>query len=99
MMLEHTISQTELVEIEGVFNVDIVLAGKEAFEALVESHRNTVFDLSGVTYMDGSALGMLVTLERKARQSGGSVKIQHPSSCVLGLLALTRLKQRFGVAE
>ncbi|MET0908162.1 MAG: STAS domain-containing protein [Ilumatobacteraceae bacterium] len=54
-------------------------------------------DLSGVTFIDSSGLGVLVDLARQAAADGGSLRLDHPSTAVTRLLEITKLTETFGV--
>jgi anti-sigma B factor antagonist len=58
---------------------------------------NLLFDLSGVTFIDSSGLGVLVDLSRQVSERGGSVQLEDPSPSVTRLLEITKMTDLFGV--
>ena len=66
---------------------------------LLERHPvgRLVLDLSGVPYMDSSAIAVMVELLQKMRKTGGKVYLVAPQKRVRGLLEIARLDTIFGV--
>jgi anti-sigma B factor antagonist len=66
----------------------------ESCDRLLESARaqlagggaELVLDLSGVTFMDSSGLGALITLGRECEDAGSTVVLQAPSDRVMRLI-------------
>lgn len=58
-----------------------------------------VVDLSGVNYMDSSALGQLVHGYSILKKGGGSLKLLKPSKRIIDLLSVTRLLAVFEVYQ
>ena len=56
-------------------------------------------DLSGVTFMGSSGLASLLRAQRLAVEGGGGVRLLRPSQVVRDLLEMTRLLDRFEVAD
>jgi anti-sigma B factor antagonist len=56
-----------------------------------------VLDLSEVTFMDASGLGVLVGAARSARRTGHTLMLRDPSPRVVRLLEMTRLLDVFEV--
>jgi anti-sigma B factor antagonist len=66
-----------------------IVAGREGSELrekvqeAMRSSRNVVVDLSGVSYMDSSGLGVLVSLYPTARAAGGTIKFKNLATPVV----------------
>lgn len=56
-----------------------------------------ILDLSALTFLDSSALTVLVVSERRARERGGSLLLAGPRQIVARVLSLTALDQHFAV--
>jgi anti-sigma B factor antagonist len=56
-----------------------------------------VVDLSGVTFMDASGLGVLVGAARRAHQGGRDIVLRDPSARTLRVLQISRLLHIFRV--
>ncbi len=61
------------------------------------SNDPVVVDLSGVTFLDASALGVLAAAAMRARQRGGEIVLRDPAPMAVRLLEITGLLQVFGV--
>lgn len=55
-----------------------------------------ILDMSGVTFMDATALGMLVGANHRLTQLGGNLKIESPPDHVRRLLAAAGLDGLLG---
>jgi anti-anti-sigma factor len=63
------------------------------------SPRALVFDFSGITYLDSSGLGLLVSAKRRLGAYGGEVVVITAAGCVLKALALSGLNQIIRVCQ
>lgn len=68
-------------------------------ESLRRGQNRLVVDLSDVTYVDSSALGVLVTGLKMVRQSSGTLKLCGLQGNVLRVFELTRLTKFFEIYE
>lgn len=57
--------------------------------------RPVVVDLSGVTFLDASALGVLAAAATRARRVGGDIVLRDPTPTAVRLLEITGLLRRF----
>jgi len=55
-------------------------------------------DLSSVTFLDSSGLGMLISLHKTLRSRNGMVRLLKPAPNVRQILELTRLHRVFEIA-
>lgn len=99
--------EIEQREHEGVFILSMkgrITLGKEA-TALRETvnalnaagHRNLVFNLAGVDYIDSTGLGALVMTASSLRKSGGNVKLVNLNRRTIELLVMTKLATIFEI--
>src|SRR5215470_14039720 len=63
----------------------------ERIQELLPEHHQIVLNLSEVTAVDSSGLGILVVLHLGVESSGGSLQICHPSPRIRSLFQLTNL--------
>lgn len=76
--------------------LDLVTAPglRTAVEGEVGAGRpDVVLDLSAVTFMDSSGLGVLIASLKHARQAGGELRIAAAAEQVLTVLKLTKLER------
>jgi anti-anti-sigma factor len=69
--------------------------GDHALEALRDVSPHLVLDLSGVTFMDSTGLKVLLSIQRRADLSGGTLALAGATRPVRKILALTGLDQTF----
>jgi anti-anti-sigma factor len=74
---------------------------KDAAYPLLEKEEVRVIqlDLSGVTYMDSSTLGMLLLLREKADAKGMKVTLLRPSSSVMTILKVVQFDRLFEIVS
>jgi len=81
---------------EGELDVSNVPKLKKVFdEVLREGHTKIIIDLDKVTYMDSSALGVLVNTLKELHKKNGTLKIANLSGNVERIFKLTRLIKFF----
>jgi anti-sigma B factor antagonist len=56
-----------------------------------------VVDLTDVSFIDSTGLGVLIGARSRAQESGGSIAIVHPPHTVVRLLSSSRMQQTFPV--
>ena len=64
---------------------------------LEKGYKDFIINMGNVDYIDSSGLGVLVGIQKRALQQGGSVRIQDIRGLVKELFELTRLTKVFGI--
>ncbi|WP_256757110.1 STAS domain-containing protein [Cohnella sp. WQ 127256] len=97
MIHEIVVDNGEIIlRLHGKIYVDeAALIKEKLFPFIDRGYSQFVVHLSDVTYIDSSGLGMLVAVQKKARQIGGGVKLVGLQGGVLELFELTRLTSVF----
>jgi anti-sigma B factor antagonist len=94
----ETVLTTEAVDADGATvihvrgEIDIETCGRlrDAIEPHLGPAQRIVLDLSGVTFMDSSSLGVLVQARGRLTPDGGSLILRNPSSAARLLLTAHR---------
>ncbi len=81
-----------ILEVEGEMDL---LAVPAVSHAVDPAARHVVFDLRGVTFIDGCGLGILLDSRWRAVRSGGEVRLVAPSRTTHRLLLLTGKDREF----
>jgi anti-sigma B factor antagonist len=106
--LEGIRLETGQVEVNGkkVLNVtgeiDVYTAPqfKEAVnDILADGEKHLVIDMAGVTYMDSSGFGTLLSATKRLRPQGGTVNLVKVSPAIDRILRITRLNTIFGTYD
>ncbi|MBE0475974.1 MAG: anti-sigma factor antagonist [Coriobacteriia bacterium] len=85
-------SRACVVRVEGEIDISVVPEMREALDAALQGgYVNVVIDLSGVTYADSSALGLLVWLDHRLSPRGGKLVLAGANSDVTRILELSGL--------
>ena len=65
--------------------------------ALAAGHKNVIFDLGHVDYIDSTGLGSMVICYTTIKKNGGALKLVNPNKRNIELLLLTKLHTIFEV--
>jgi anti-anti-sigma factor len=60
---------------------------------------NVVVDLSGVTFIDSTGLGVLVAALNRAREAGGQMTLRGPTRSTRKVLDITGLSQLVAIED
>ena len=66
-------------------------------DLMTGGHKNVVLNLSGLTYIDSSGLGELVSCHTTSKKNEGVLKLTNPSKKAHDLLVMTKLQMVFDV--
>jgi anti-sigma B factor antagonist len=91
---EDTLSITGVTELTATTARDVKSKVKGYFgKDLV----NIDFDASGITFLDSSGLGTLISLLKLAQERGGQFRLISPPPAALQVIELTRLHRVFNI--
>lgn len=108
MVLESIRLETSTREIDGVKvldvtgEIDVYTAPqfKEAVNGILESgQKHLIINMAGVTYMDSSGFGTLLSATKRLRPQGGTVNLVKCNSSIDRILRITRLNTIFGTYD
>ena len=68
---------------------------KTLHKLLDEGKKNIILDLDGVTVLNSSGFGILVSSYTTVKNGGGNLKLARISNKIEGLLSITKLNQIF----
>jgi anti-sigma B factor antagonist len=88
-----------VVSAGGELDVDSAVGLDDALKLAASSALDVLVDLSLVTFVDSSALGVLLGARARANQMGGTVALVRPPDLARRLLAGTVLQQAFPVHQ
>jgi anti-sigma B factor antagonist len=72
---------------------------RDALYALATGHERIAIDLSAVTFMDSTALGVIVAGMKRARERGGELALIGPTGSPRKVLSITALDQIVPIVE
>ncbi|HEX9082324.1 MAG TPA: STAS domain-containing protein [Holophagaceae bacterium] len=100
-LLIHRDSQPGLLRMEGTFTFDAHGAFRDATLDLLATEQlpAITLDLSGVSYMDSAALGMLLLVRERAEAKGMKVVLSRPSPTLMGILKVVQFGKLFEIRE
>ncbi|WP_449285067.1 STAS domain-containing protein [Marinobacter sp. PE14] len=89
--------QTLVIRIEGRFDFSTHQAFRDAYEHGDPHIRNYIVDLSDTTYLDSSALGMLLLLRDYAGGDSARIVIENCNNDVRRILSISNFEQLFNI--
>lgn len=89
--------KTLIIAIEGRFDFSTHQAFRDAYEKDSEGVRHWVIDMSDTSYLDSSALGMLLLLRDFAGGDRADIRIENCNSDVRRILAISNFEQLFTI--
>lgn len=89
--------QTLIIKIDGRFDFSTHQAFRDAYEHGDQDIKGYVVDLSDTTYLDSSALGMLLLLRDYAGGDRATISIENCNSDVRRILAISNFEQLFAI--
>jgi anti-sigma B factor antagonist len=87
-----------VLEVRGDLDIAIsAVLSRELDELLELGHPRVAVDLSGVSFMDSSALSALVQAHERAKETGRTLQVVRPSPACAKVLSITGLDRVLGV--
>jgi anti-sigma B factor antagonist len=97
-----------IIEMNGITIVDVggelIVGNRQELKDAVLDRLNTgdrlfLIDFSDSSYIDSSGLGVLVSLSKKIRESGGTLRLAGLNEDLRTLFELTKLDTLFQIAD
>ncbi len=101
MNIQNTLNGTQLtLRLNGRFQFDCHREFRNAYDAQIGDAKvkTIVLDLSGVDYLDSSALGMLLLLREKATQAKQTVELAGVKGMVKQVLGIANFDRLFKIS-
>lgn len=98
----HTEVHGEQVVVQVAGEIDVYTAAslREKLADLIDAdHTDVIVDLTGVTFMDSTGLGVLVGALKKVRGYGGRLQLVIDQEKVIKVFRITALTQVFTIHE
>jgi anti-sigma B factor antagonist len=81
-------------------DINIQEWGQELFQlADVENRQKLLLNFSGVDFLSSAALGKLITLDKKVRARGGTLRLCNIRPEIYEVFAITKLNRLFDIKE
>lgn len=89
--------QELVIHINGRFDFGCHQAFRDSYERAAPRPARYVIDLANTTYLDSSALGMLLLLRDHAGSDKAQIKLINASQDVVKILAISNFTQLFAI--
>ena len=86
-----------VVSVRGEVDIATAPMLDRLVRTLLESHAHVVLDLSGVSFIDSTGIGVLVAATRAAEDDGATFAIREPSRSVMRVLELSGVSARLNL--
>lgn len=90
--------KTLTIVIRGRFDFSAHQSFRDAYERVSSRPSTFVIDLKDTTYLDSSALGMLLLLRDHAGGESADIKVIHSSTDVRKILAISNFDKLFDIS-
>lgn len=100
MSLTTSVSQdrkTYTIEIKGKFDFNFVQEFRNAYSSVDDSIEAVVVDLRNTEYMDSSALGMLLNMQKSLKGKVDNIKIANCKPQIKKILQISRFDKKFDI--
>lgn len=95
--MRHAIKGTELtIRLDGELDSHVAAQIREELDALIDQHpkvTHLLMDVSGLTFMDSSGIGMVIGRYKRMASRGGTVSVQGADKRVDRIFAMSGLYQ------
>lgn len=101
MALERSLSRDGKVltiKLDDKFDFGKVKYFKEAYSSGVDDVREVIVDLVHTEYMDSSALGMLLNMQKKLGEQVSDFRIVNANDKVAKILEISRFDKKFDIS-
>ena len=89
-----------VLDVVGEIDVYTAPQFKEAVNSILEAGQNhLLINMAGVTYMDSSGFGALLSATKRLKPKGGTVNLVKCNSAIDRILRITRLNQIFATYD
>jgi anti-sigma B factor antagonist len=94
------VTVVRLTDRKVVDEANIQELGKELFNLVEEENRkNLLLNFSAVGFLSSSALGKLITLDKKVKAHGGKLKLSNIRPEIYEVFAITKLNKLFEIKD
>ncbi len=94
------VTVVRLTDRKVVDETNIQELGRELFALVEEENRkNLVLNFAAVGFLSSSALGKLITLEKKVKAAGGKLRLSNIRPEIYEVFAITKLNKLFEIKD
>ncbi len=94
------VSGTKILDVEGEIDVYTAPQFKEAVNKVIaDGQKHLIINMAGITYMDSSGFGTLLSATKKLRPQGGTVNLVQCNRAIDRILKITRLNTVFATYD
>ena len=99
LLTNTTLGAWQIVAVEGELDLSTSSRFREALTELVDASPRVAIDLRAVTFMDSTALGVVVAAMKRARERDGELALIGPTGSPRKVLSITALDQIMRIVD
>ena len=94
------VSGKQVLDVSGEIDVYTAPRFREAVDCILASgQKHLVINMGGVTYMDSSGFGTLLSATKRLRPEGGTINLVRCSPAIDRILRITKLDSIFSIFD
>ena len=90
-------NKTLTISISGKFDFNLHKEFRKSYQEVKDPSAAYIVDMSGVTYMDSSALGMLLILRERAGGDSANITIKNCNAEIKKILEISNFEKMFKI--
>lgn len=99
LVTNSTQGDWQILGVDGELDLSTSERFRDALTELVDASSYVAIDLRAVSFMDSTALGVVVAAMKRARERGGEVALVGPTGSPRKVLSITALDQIMRIVE
>jgi anti-sigma B factor antagonist len=99
LVTNSTQGQWQILAVEGELDLSTSPRLRDALTELLDASAHVAIDLRAVSFMDSTALGVVVAAMKRAREHGGELALIGPTGSPRKVLSITALDQIMRIVE
>jgi anti-sigma B factor antagonist len=99
LVTNSTQGNWQILGVDGELDLSTSERFRDALTELVDASSYVAIDLRAVSFMDSTALGVVVAAMKRARERGGEVALVGPTGSPRKVLSITALDQIMRIVE
>jgi anti-sigma B factor antagonist len=99
LVTNSTHGSWQVLGVDGELDLSTSERFREALAALLDASPRVAIDLRSVSFMDSTALGVVVGAMKRARERGGEVALIGPTGSPRKVLSITALDQIMRIVD
>jgi len=89
----------DIIHINGEFNVSVLSEFEKTINVYLENPKHTIIDFQNITFIDSSAIGLLLVFSAKFKKMKKNISIANVNEDIEGIFNMMGFKMKFKIYE